>query len=204
MWKGGFVKPKGGWKTFGDDNGCFKAALESVRKYGGVLEHPALSNAFAHFGILKPSAKGGWGIADTHGGFTCIVNQRNYGHPARKMTCLYVCKTSLPNLIWGEGKPTRVVISNSPQDKIARKLLPFFPKMGKASLGAPNREKKLTSNDETLKTPPAFRNLLISIARSVYDKPEPPIRTLFAMPDPVPLKNPLGTVVDLETNPDSS
>ena len=43
-----------------------------------------------------------------------------------------------------------------------------------------------------------------ALARSVYDKPEPPIRTLFAMPDPVPLKNPLGTVVDLDTNQDSS
>jgi hypothetical protein len=29
----------------GDDDGCFKSALESVRKFGGVLEHPAFSYA---------------------------------------------------------------------------------------------------------------------------------------------------------------
>ena len=70
-------------------------------------------------------------------------------------------------------------------------------------MGAKGRERKIGGKLNKT-TPPAFRDLLISIARSVYDKPEPPIRTLFAMPVPVPLKNPLGTVVDLGVNADSS
>ena len=65
--------------------------------------------------------------------------------------------------------------------------------------GQDKLEKKISSA-----TPAPFRDLLISIARSVYDEPGPPIRTLFSMPEPGPLNNPLGTVVDLETNVDSS
>ena len=38
------------WGTpIGEDEGCFEAALEAVRKYGGVLEHPANSIAWRTF-----------------------------------------------------------------------------------------------------------------------------------------------------------
>jgi len=40
----------------GDDGGCFASALASVRRCGGVLEHPAYSAAFAAHGLPKP----GW------------------------------------------------------------------------------------------------------------------------------------------------
>ena len=43
----------------GNDAGCFAAALESVRKFGGVLEHPAKSKAFAAHGLPAPNG-GGW------------------------------------------------------------------------------------------------------------------------------------------------
>ena len=38
----------------GDDNGCFAAALGSVRAFGGVLEHPEASHAWAAHGLNKP------------------------------------------------------------------------------------------------------------------------------------------------------
>src|SRR6266566_9520079 len=46
----GFVEARFGHKR-GDDGGCFAAALDAVRTYGGVLEHPADSRAFHHFGL---------------------------------------------------------------------------------------------------------------------------------------------------------
>ena len=119
------------------------------------------------------------------------------------MTFLYACNSTLPNLIWGEGTPAKWQVSDNHTDKIARHPLPFFPEFGVGEYGKRGTPKNLGSGNRH-HTPPAFRDLLISIARSVYDKPEPPIRTLFAMPDPVPLKNPLGTVVDMDVNVDSS
>jgi hypothetical protein len=88
----------------GDDNGCFAAALTSVRRWGGVLEHPADSHAWRAHGLLAPPRAGGWIVADWHGGWTCYVEQGFYGHPARKGTWLYAHGVELPSLRWGEGE----------------------------------------------------------------------------------------------------
>ena len=45
--------------TINEDGGCFAAALAAVRKFGGVLEHPAESRAFKFHGIPEPVA-GNW------------------------------------------------------------------------------------------------------------------------------------------------
>lgn len=47
----------------GNDGGCFASALASVRKWGGVLEHPASSNAWAAHGLERPNPLGGWRCA---------------------------------------------------------------------------------------------------------------------------------------------
>ena len=70
----------------GNDGGCFKSALDSVRKYGGVLEHPASSEAWAAHGLPKPI---GIGWNSTPDGYVCEVWQSAYGHLARKKTWLY-------------------------------------------------------------------------------------------------------------------
>jgi hypothetical protein len=44
------IKRTGERKVKGDDGGCFAAALAAVRKWGGILEHPWGSHAWAHFG----------------------------------------------------------------------------------------------------------------------------------------------------------
>lgn len=87
----------------GDDNGCFEAALKAVRTYGGVLEHPAASSAWAHYGLLAPPRAGGWVVADWEGGWTCCVDQGHYGHRAQKATWLYANGVELPRLIWGKS-----------------------------------------------------------------------------------------------------
>lgn len=47
-------------KVMGDDGGCFESALGSIAKWGGVIEHPAYSLAWKHFGPTKPPKEGGW------------------------------------------------------------------------------------------------------------------------------------------------
>ena len=81
-----------------DDDGCFAAALDAVRTFGGVLEHPASSAAWHWFGMCTPPSGGGWVVADWHGGWTCCVAQRNYGNKARKLTWLYAVGVDLPSL----------------------------------------------------------------------------------------------------------
>ena len=38
----------------GEDGGCFASALASVRRWGGVLEHPASSKAWSAHDLLAP------------------------------------------------------------------------------------------------------------------------------------------------------
>ncbi len=44
-----------------EDGGCFASALAAVRKWGGVLEHPAQTRAFRFHGIPQPTGKG-WSL----------------------------------------------------------------------------------------------------------------------------------------------
>jgi hypothetical protein len=88
LWAGQplYIKRTGRRKIKGDDEGCFAAALAAARKWGGVIEHPWGSHAWARFGLNKPAREGGWITADFEGGWTCCVEQGRYGHYARKPT----------------------------------------------------------------------------------------------------------------------
>lgn len=83
----GLVEARWGHKR-GEDGGLFASALAAVRRWGGVLEHPAYSDAWAAFGLSRPQTGGGWVPADwpEHDGWTCYVEQGRYGHPAKKAT----------------------------------------------------------------------------------------------------------------------
>jgi len=96
FWKGqpGNIK-KGIVERKGDDKGCFKSALFDVRRWGGVMEHPEGSHAWAMFGLAKPPKQGGWIRADDYG-WTCRVEQGQYGHYCPKPTWLYAVGTDLP------------------------------------------------------------------------------------------------------------
>ena len=89
-------------RKLGDDDGCFAAALESVRKWGGILEHPEASHAFRHFGLRRPERKGQWWPSGSRvGEWVCCVEQGNYGHLARKATWLFAVGCDRPDLVWG-------------------------------------------------------------------------------------------------------
>lgn len=100
----GLVEARWGHKR-GDDGGCFASALANVRRVGGVLEHPAYSDAWAAFDLPIPGRHGGWqrGLC---GGFSAHVEQCRYGHKAKKATWLYAFGTELPSLRWGSSLDT--------------------------------------------------------------------------------------------------
>lgn len=76
-------------KQIGDDNGTFAAALHAVKTWGGVLEHPAYSLAWAAHDLPRPS-RGMWSRSFLDDGYVTEVSQSAYGHPARKRTWLYL------------------------------------------------------------------------------------------------------------------
>lgn len=119
-WSGG---PSGKVRReLGDDDGCFESALASVRKFGGVLEHPEATHAWGAFGLTRPPWHGGWIKADDLGGFTCCVSQGHYGHASRKMTWFYVNGIDLdelPELTWGPAK-NKLRMEDSFRSKAAR------------------------------------------------------------------------------------
>lgn len=147
----GLVESRYGYKR-GDDDGCFASALASVRRFGGVLEHPAWSQAWLAYGIPHP-VDIGW-HRDLNGGWCCRVEQRWFGHRARKATWLYAVNVELPDLPWGAGPaPTAWC---APGGGIGRR--------GDGSTFRSGVE--IMGKRERLHTPPAFRDLLISIAES--------------------------------------
>lgn len=159
----GLVEARYGYKK-GDDGGCFEAALDAVRAYGGVLEHPAFSDAWPAFDLMQPLPNVWSRCID--GGWVVELNQLDFGHPARKKTWLYAFGATLPmfapkkrrapNAMVGrtwakEAQPTARVSFLRNHDKVTSTL-------------------RRLSSKEASGTPPAFRDVLLSIARSVVLK----------------------------------
>lgn len=59
-------------------------AVEQIRKYGGVLEHPARSTLWPVCGLPGIDSE------DEYGGWTLVIDQNWWGHRARKRTRLYI------------------------------------------------------------------------------------------------------------------
>lgn len=84
----GLVESRWGHKR-GEDGGLFAHALASVRRCGGVLEHPAYSDAWKAFSLPAPVTGAGWCPGAAPFEWTCYVEQYQYGHLAKKATWLY-------------------------------------------------------------------------------------------------------------------
>ncbi len=138
----------------GDDGGCFDFAFETLCVFGGVLEHPEASHAWAHHRIGRPNPKGGWSLAWKWADrdiWTCQVEQGHYGHPARKKTWLLTDKPV--DLIWGPSKGIR--LDEGFHSKAERQ----------AARAAGRKPIKRLSKAENIATPSAFAALLLRIAR---------------------------------------
>lgn len=105
-------------------------AVQQVQRYGGVLEHPVDSRLWRHCQLPRPGE-----FSDLCGGWTMVVDQVAWGHPARKRTWLYV--VGLPRTVMHEIRSEGTV----------RKLVTNMPR-GRRHI-----------------TPPDFANWLVSLAR---------------------------------------
>ena len=126
----------------GNDGGCFQAALNSVRMWGGVLEHPAFSHAWRAFGLRTPRP-GTWTPHDWY--WVCEVWQSAYGHKCRKRTwLLYAGKNAPTPMRW--ERPT-----------------------GSAQIGGFDRIKPVLSGRAASATPPEFRDALLALVDNSAD-----------------------------------
>jgi len=114
-------------------------AVEQVRRWGGVLEHPASSTLWRECRLPLPG-----GLPDEYGGWSVEVDQCAWGHRARKRTWLYVVGTKPSDVVLlTGGEPTHTVTTSR---RVHGDSLPEMPQ----------RERRMT--------PPAFAQFLIDIA----------------------------------------
>lgn len=145
--------PCGPWSKLrhlycGNEHALAPHAVEQVRRWGGVLEHPAHSKLWAAMQMPAPKEP-----PDRFGGRTIEVDQCNWGHVARKRTWLYL-----------------VGVRNN-----AVKLPPERSPTHWASGGGTGRGKvppgiKVCSAAQRRRTPVAFAEWLLDLAASSRER----------------------------------
>lgn len=99
-----FAKPRE------DEKALALHAVECVRHWGGIMEHPAGSSLWAAAALPRPGES-----SDRWGGWTLAVSQYWWGHKAEKRTWLYVVGLSmaeLPAIPYRMGYPTHIIGSS--------------------------------------------------------------------------------------------
>lgn len=154
----------------GDDGGCFQSALNSVRRYGGVLEHPQGSLAWGVFHLPRPPIRG-WSRRDAWLGASAYVDQGAYGHPAKKPTWIYAVVPRLPRLRWTRvwGRPR---IGGDGYHSARERLLAKARNDYKPIPNIPRRWRA--------RTPDAFRDELLNLAATCATWTPPPQRLIQA------------------------
>lgn len=158
--------PCGPWSSLrhlyrGGEQDCGPRAVEQVRTFGGVLEQPAGSKLWEFCRLPKP-VEGDWvpkrhdWYVDQLAGWSVEIDQVSWGHPARKRTWLFFVGVT-STLAWvgrrTGGTPTHWCSGGrSPANKGVRGTVP--PGI------------KVCSAQQRRRTPVAFAEWLISLARS--------------------------------------
>lgn len=133
-----FAKPRPDEKMLA----CF--AIDTVRRVGGVVEHPASSSLWETCGLPRPGAG-----FDDYGGWSLEVPQKWWGHLAAKNTWLYivgVSPRSIPDIPFTLGEASHVVASSSLK-KGGREIRRELPRHLREA------------------TPPAFATWLVELAK---------------------------------------
>ncbi len=127
-----------------DEKALATWAVDMLRRWGGILEHPAASLLWPEKGLPEP------GDVDKWGGFTVAAPQFWWGHLADKPTRFYIvgCKP-------GDLPPIPFVLGEAPRTQST---------MTKAKLKLPGSRPELLKKDRE-KTPPALAEWLIEVAR---------------------------------------
>ncbi len=138
----------------GDDGGCFSSALAAVREFGGVLEHPAWSMAWAAHDLIAPDLCG-WtkvtcDVWPGGNGWVCEVAQSAYGHRATKATWLYYVGNNPPAPMRWDRPRGEGVVSGM-----------------RNNCGRPLSQRVWAK--EASRTPVEFRDALILLARNCDD-----------------------------------
>ncbi len=119
-------------------------AVDQVRRWGGVLEHPAKSRLWQHCGLPLPDE-----LPDEHGGRTVAVNQVDWGHPCTKPTWLYLVRIRIQSMPRRPpGTPTHGIWFSS------------FEWAGRAGPRLKGASKEIRR-----RTPQAFAEFLVDLAR---------------------------------------
>lgn len=125
------------------DPTCGPAAVEAVRRWGGVLEHPEHSTLWKRCRLPEPGE-----LPDEYGGRTYAIRQVHWGHTCEKPTWLYVIGVLPERVIEGirkGGTATHRVTNGS----------------------RGNVELPRVSSLEARLSPPAFAEWLVALARAV-------------------------------------
>lgn len=140
-----FAKPAPGEMALGP------FAVDLVRRFGGVLEHPKDSKLWAAAGLPPP------GRRDVYGGWTLPISQHWWGHRAEKLTWLYIvgCEPGqVPRIPLHLGHATHVIA----QSRVRRKDRSRLRK------GMPGWRPEV-SKEEREHTPPRLADWLVELAR---------------------------------------
>lgn len=132
-----FAKPRA------DEKALAIFAVDCVRRFGGVLEHPGSSSLWPTAGLPRPNQP-----ADAFGGWTLCVDQYWWGHRAQKRTWLYivgVAPADIPPFPLGLGEAPRVCALYSGRDR---------SRTPRKEIGPAEREH----------TPPRFAEWLVQLA----------------------------------------
>ena len=151
--------PCGPWSKLrhlykGSGRECAEIAIEQVRAYGGVLEHPAGSTLWRYCGLPPANDV----ERDQYGGWSLAVEQVRWGHVARKRTWLYIVGVDADNVgpIPPPREPTHWIGGYRASSKTnpTRQGKPIPPGI------------KACSHEQTRRTPRAFAEWLLAIARA--------------------------------------